>query len=69
MSSHIASTPRSTAHALARLLGQHYGDRTVYLSSNSDQALFEAARAMGLISSEGQLTTEGYSYWQRHQRV
>ena len=56
----------SDADDVARLLGQHYGDRSVYLSEVGDDTLLELARSRGLISTDGQLTTEGYRYWQRH---
>ncbi len=54
--------------AVARLLGQHYGDRSVYLSEDGDQSLLEIAQASGLVSADGQLTTRGYAYWQRYRR-
>ena len=49
-----------------KLLGQHYGDRTVYLNEPSDRDLLRHALAKGLVSAEGQLTTAGYVLWQRH---
>jgi hypothetical protein len=40
----------------------------VYLNDSSERVLLEDALSMGLVSSSGQLTTAGYSYWQRHQQ-
>lgn len=63
----IQSTFREPASAVARLLGQHYGDRSVYLQDASDRELLKDALSLGLVSTDGQLTIAGYSFWQRHQ--
>ena len=57
--------PQPSPDDVARLLGQHYGDRSVYLREAGDRDLFELAQSIGLISADGQLTTRGYAYWQR----
>ncbi|MDH3672752.1 MAG: hypothetical protein OES46_16620 [Gammaproteobacteria bacterium] len=56
----------SLAHddrALARFLGQHYGDRSVYLDREGDELLLEEAIRLGLVSEEGYLTRAGYEHW------
>ena len=65
-----AKTPsvRAPGSAVAKLLGQHYGDRSVYLRSERDRSLLNDALLLGLVSSQGQLTTAGYTYWQRHDK-
>jgi len=54
---------------VAKLLGQHYGDRSVYLQDARDRALLKDALSLGLVSIDGQLTVAGYSFWQRHQQA
>lgn len=61
-------TFRMPTSAVARLLGQHYGDRSVYLRDADDHAILNDALSRGLVSMEGQLTTAGYTFWQRHQQ-
>lgn len=53
--------------SLVRLLGQHYGDRSVYLREPRDHVLLKDAMNRGLVSSSGQLTSRGYALWQRHE--
>ena len=62
------TTVRAANEAVARLLGQHYGDRSVYLHDANDRVLLNDALSLGLVSSSGQLTTTGYHYWQSHQQ-
>lgn len=53
--------------SLVRLLGQHYGDRSVYLRDPRDHVLLKDAMNRGLVSSSGRLTSLGYALWQRHE--
>ena len=68
MSKTISSNFRTRGSSVARLLGQHYGDRSVYLRDSNDRALLQDALSMGLVSTDGQLTTAGYAFWQRHEQ-
>ncbi|HEY5701672.1 MAG TPA: hypothetical protein VIT83_06255 [Gammaproteobacteria bacterium] len=60
-------TPESGTRSLVRLLGQHYGDRTVYLRDPRDHLLLKDAISRGLVSASGRLTSRGYAWWQRHE--
>lgn len=53
--------------SLVRLLGQHYGDRSVYLRDPRDHVLLQEAMDRGLVSSSGRLTSRGYALWRRHE--
>lgn len=53
--------------ALVRLLGQHFGDRSIYLRDRRDRLLLRDAMHHGLVSSSGRLTSRGYAFWQRHE--
>jgi hypothetical protein len=50
--------------SLLRFLGQHYGDRSVYLSDARDRELLREAVGRGLVSPAGRLTSIGYALWQ-----
>lgn len=56
----------ATFGSLVQLLGQHYGDRSVYLREPRDHVLLKDAMNRGLVSSSGHLTSRGYALWQRH---
>ncbi len=62
---HIMAEPGT--RSLVRLLGQHYGDRTVYLRDPRDRLLLKEAINRGLVSASGRLTSRGYAWWQRHE--
>jgi hypothetical protein len=51
-------------NALARLLGQRFGD-CLYLRTPSDRSLLAQAITLGLVSEDGQLTGEGKRFWYR----
>ena len=68
MSSKTTLSARAPGGAVAKLLGQHHGDRSVYLCSPRDRALLNDALLLGLVSSQGQLTSAGYTFWQRYQQ-
>ncbi|HEX9585668.1 MAG TPA: hypothetical protein VGB36_14310 [Gammaproteobacteria bacterium] len=57
----------ATFGSLLQLLGQHYGDRSVYLREPRDHLLLQDAMRRGLVSSSGRLTSRGYALWQRHE--
>lgn len=52
--------------ALVRLLGQHFGDRSIYLRDPRDRVVLQDAMSRGLVSASGRLTSRGYALWQRH---
>ena len=56
---------RVESRELIRLLGQHFGDRLVYLQGSNDLRLFKLAVEKGLITEDGYITKEGYRLWQR----
>ena len=62
------SISTETGVSVAKLLGQHYGDRSVYLQDSNDRALLKDAFSLGLVTIDGQLTTTGYAFWQSWQR-
>lgn len=62
--SSAASADRE-AQALVRLLGQHFGDRLVYLRRPEDGRLLRRATALGFVSEEGYLTATGCQCWRR----
>ena len=68
MSQTTPLTVRAPSSAVAKLLGQHYGDRSIYLQDWRDRALLNDALLLGLVSTDGQLTTAGYDFWQSHQQ-
>lgn len=49
------------------LLGQHYGDGSVYLHDASDRVLLKRAIEGGYVSPEGYLTPAGHQLWLRMQ--
>lgn len=53
--------------SLVRLLGQHYGDRSLYLQDPRDHLLLQDAKNRGLVSLSGRLTSRGYAFWQRYE--
>ena len=57
----------ASERALVRLLSQHYGDRSLYLSHPRDHLVLRDAMERGYVSSDGELTPAGYAYWQRHE--
>ncbi len=68
MSQALESTFCTRSQSMAKLLGQHYGDRSIYMESARDRALFKDAEFLGLVTTHGQLTSAGYTFWQRHQQ-
>lgn len=48
--------------ALTRLLGQRFGD-CLYLRGPGDRSLLAQAITLGLVSEDGQLTSEGKRFW------
>lgn len=56
----------ATHSEIGRFLGQHYGDRMVYLRDRHDRRLFRQAVRQGLVSADGYVTAEGYGLWRRH---
>lgn len=59
--------PDAEERAMLRLLSQHYGDRSVYLSQPQDHLVLRDAMERGYVSSDGELTPAGYAYWQRNE--
>lgn len=60
-----SSTVQNEVRELMHLLGQHFGDRMVYLQGNKDRRLFKLAVEEGLVTEDGYITIEGYRAWQR----
>ena len=60
-----ASRGRNESRELMLLLGQHFGDRMVYLRENKDWRLLKLAVEQGLVTEDGYITIEGYRLWQR----
>lgn len=60
-----SSKGRAEGREVMHLLGQHFGDRMVYLQGNKDWQLFKLAVEQGLVTEDGYITTEGYRSWQR----
>lgn len=48
--------------AVTRLLGQRSGD-CLYLRSPGDRSLLAEAITLGLVSEDGQITSEGKRFW------
>lgn len=61
--------PPTGAQEVAVLLGQHYGDGSVYLLGARDRILLEQAVRDGLVSAQGYLTPAGQQIWLRAQMV
>ena len=57
----------ATERALVKLLSQHYGDRSLYLSHPGDHLVLRDAMERGYVSSDGQLTPAGYAFWRRNE--
>jgi len=57
----------ASERALVRLLSQHYGDRSLYLSHPRDHLVLRDAMERGYVSSDGELTPAGYAFWQRNE--
>ena len=55
-----------TSSGIARLLGHRFGDGLVYFRDEGERNLFNRAVERGLLSREGDLTPEGYSYLATH---
>ena len=55
----------SPSREITVLLGQHYGDGTVYLHSARDRILLREAISKGFVSPEGYLTPQGHQVWLR----
>ena len=67
----ISKAPQSRAgtdfsSGIARLLGHRFGDGLVYFRDESERYLFSLAVEQGLISRDGYLTPEGYSFLAAH---
>ena len=65
----ISNTPDTGAErsaGIVRLLGHRFGDGLVYLRDESEHYLFNLAMEQGLISREGYVTPEGYSFLATH---
>lgn len=63
MSDHISVSPIELG-LLANLLGQRYGDGTIYLHTAQDRHLLKKAKALGLVSEAGYLTRAGQEFLQ-----
>ena len=55
-----------TSSGIASLLGHRFGDGLVYFRHVGERKLFNRAVERGLLSREGYLTPEGYSYLATH---
>ena len=53
--------PPEVDGAIVKLLAHRYGDGFVYLRDQDERDLYEQAKKLGLISSEGYLTPVGRS--------
>ena len=53
--------PPEVDPAIVKLLAHRYGDGFVYLRGREERDLYEKAKALGLISREGYLTSVGRS--------
>jgi len=58
-------TPLEVDGAIVQLLSNRYGDGFVYLSDQQQRGLYEQAKHLGLICSEGYLTPVGRSLIRR----
>ena len=55
-----------TSSGIALLLGHRFGDGLVYFRHEGERKLFNLAVEWGLLSREGYLTPEGYSFLATH---
>ena len=55
-----------TSSGIALLLGHRFGDGLVYFRDEGERKLFSLAVEWGLLSREGYLTPEGYSFLATH---
>lgn len=67
----VSNEPRSldrsdASSGIAGLLGHRFGDGLVYFRDEGERKLFALAVEWGLLSREGYLTPEGYSYLATH---
>ncbi len=51
---------------LLQLLGHHFGDGLVYLRERSERPQLEKAVRLGLVSTDGYLTSDGIRVLARH---
>ena len=58
--------PEDVPPELVQLLDHRYGDGLVYLREAAERTLYRQAMRLGLISSEGYLTPEGFAVIARH---
>lgn len=56
--------PRHEGIAIATLLNQRFGDRSVYLQGSDDRVLLKRAMQLGYINEEGYVTRFGHQLCQ-----
>ena len=58
--------PTEVESAMLKLLAHRYGDGLVYLRGQEERDLYQKAKLLGLINSEGYLTPAGRSILSEH---